>query len=470
MTLHFIILAAGKGTRMNTKLPKVLHPVGHLPLIGHVVNSVNQAISLGESAATDFPSSHRIHSQRIHIVLSPESGDIQAFLESNYQDFNTVIQEEQLGTAHAVNCVLKQNPSAFHKNDTIVVLFGDTPLLSPQTILSMINALHHQDAVHSNMVVAGMEPLDPKMYGRLLLDHEGRLVKIVEYKHATEEEKAISFCNSGIMAFHAEPLLDVIDTLPRNEGTNEYYLTDAVAAFVGRGKSVTTINIPYNEAEGVNTLQDLANCEQQFQSLKRSRFLENGVVMQDPDTVYFSHDTIMENGVVLEPHVYCGPGVHIQKGACINAFSHLEGAMIHENATVGPFARLRPGTCLEANSRVGNFVEVKNTVVGQHSKVNHLSYVGDANIGPRSNIGAGTITCNYDGFSKHKTVIEENVFIGSNTCLVAPVTVQKGAMTAAGSTVTKLIPADDLCVARAPQKNLAGKAKSFREQKKRTTN
>ncbi len=444
---HYIILAAGNGTRMKSSVPKVLHPLGHFPLVGHVISSVQQAQKTSQNS-------------HIHMVLSASSEDVRGFISSLDIPVSVVAQTEQLGTAHAVDCVAKQAADVIAPHDRIVILFGDTPLIAAQTIMDLESKLGDYD-----MVVGGMTPPDPKFYGRLIVDDENHLDRIVEYKHASDAEKQIGLCNSGIMAFQAAALKTALSEIEKQPETGEYYLTDAVAVLNAKGAKIGFVHIDYQEAEGVNTQNDLALAESRFQNRRRDHFLTRGVRMEDPSTVYFSFDTQIGSDVIIEPNVYFGPRVVIESHCHIRAFSHIEGAYIKESAVIGPFARLRPGTKLDQDVHVGNFVEVKNASFGSGSRLKHLTYVGDATIGERVNLGAGTIVCSYDGYQKHQTKIGDDVFIGSNSSLVAPLEIGSGAMTAAGSTVTKSIEDDAMAVARAPQKNLSGKAKLYREKK-----
>ena len=432
---------------MKSNVPKVLHPVGHLAMVGHVIASVINTKALSEHCQT-------------HVVLGVASKAVQAFVEDRDKTVLSTHQTEQLGTAHAVDCVIKTHGSSMSDDDRVVILFGDTPLITSKTITDLAVKLDEFD-----MVVGGMTPPDAKSYGRLVVNSEGRLDSIVEYKHASEAEKQIKLCNSGIMAFRAGSLKMALPEIKRQPETGEYYLTDAVAVLNARGAKIGSVDIDYREAEGVNTQIDLAQAEARFQDRMRQHFLMNGVRMEDPDSVYFAYDTDISNHVLIEPHVYFGPQVTIGANAHVRAFSHLEGARVGADSVIGPFARLRPGTTLESDVQVGNFVEVKKASFGSGSRVKHLTYVGDATIGKHVNFGAGTIVCSYDGYQKHQTTIGDHVFIGSNSSLIAPLDIGSGAMTAAGSTVTKSIENDAMAVGRASQKNLLGKAKQYRDKK-----
>ena len=448
-TTHLIILAAGKGTRMASAQPKVMHAIASLPMLGHVLKA---AKSLSFQQSTDF---------KVTVVLAPSMEDVAVFAKTCLPDVAFAYQKAQYGTAHAVSCALETLD--LQENDQVVVLFGDTPLIQPTTLSHVTDVLKEHSK--AGVVVAGMVPQDPKSYGRLVCDTAGRLLKIVEFKHASETEKKIGFCNSGIMAFRADCLQKILPAIQAQSLNGEYYLTDAIELAHSYGVDVRALEVPAQDVEGVNTRSDLAQAEKFYQERRRQEALTLGCTMIAPETVYFSHDTVIEPDVLIEPHVFFGPGVCVKSHATLKAFSHLEGAIIAEHATIGPFARLRPGTVIGENARIGNFVEVKNATFSKGAKASHLSYVGDASVGVKANIGAGTITCNYDGYFKHKTVIADGAFIGSNSCLVAPVSVGKGAIVGAASTITKNVEADALVVSRAPQRAFEGKAKEMHQLK-----
>ncbi|HBN22424.1 MAG TPA: bifunctional UDP-N-acetylglucosamine diphosphorylase/glucosamine-1-phosphate N-acetyltransferase GlmU [Holosporales bacterium] len=451
---HLIILAAGNGTRMVSKKPKVMHDIAGLPLLGHVLKATQELSSVVNKASVT-----------ITVVLAPAMTDVAGFVNSFEKKARIAYQKEQLGTAHAVSCALEG--LSLQEDDTVIILFGDTPLIKTSTITTVrdfLSAPTQQETVAGVMVV-GMTPPDPNSYGRLVCDQTGKLLKIVEFKHASDAEKEITFCNSGIMAFKASCLQKVIPDIKVQQVNGEYYLTDAIEAARRHGFDIQTLEVPFEEVEGVNTQRDLAQAEARYQNRRRLEFLDLGCAMVAPETVYFSHDTVIESNVTLEPNLFFGPQVTLKSGSLIKAFSHIEGALVEENATIGPFARLRPGTTIGQEARVGNFVEVKNTTFASGAKANHLSYVGDATVGAKANIGAGTITCNYDGYFKHKTEIGEGAFIGSNSCLVAPVSIGRNAIIGAASTITKTVEDDELAVARAPQKAFANKAKKIHETK-----
>ncbi|WP_066704129.1 bifunctional UDP-N-acetylglucosamine diphosphorylase/glucosamine-1-phosphate N-acetyltransferase GlmU [Celeribacter ethanolicus] len=427
MATALILLAAGQGTRMNSDLPKVLHPIGNAPMFAH-------ALASGSA----------LEPQRTVLVVG-HGGDLVA-AEAAMIDENIVIarQEEQLGTAHAV--LQAKDALAAFEGDAIV-LYGDTPFISEDTILRMAEARKSAD-----VVVLGFEAADPARYGRLVMEGD-RLTRIVEYKDATEAQRAITFCNSGLIAADASVLFDLLDQVGNDNAAGEYYLPDIVEIAWKTGRTATAVACDESETLGVNTRTELARAEAIFQSAKRAEALDNGVTLLAPETVFFSLDTYIGRDTVVEPNVIFGPGVTVESGARLRAFSHFEGCHVSMGATVGPFARLRPGAELANNAHIGNFVEVKNALIGEGTKVNHLTYIGDADIGDGTNVGAGTITCNYDGVFKHRTVVGRNAFIGSNTMLVAPVTVGDEAMTASGSVITSNVEAGALAIGRAKQVN-----------------
>lgn len=437
MSIALVILAAGKGTRMESDLPKVLHPIAQVPMLVH-------AMRAGAALEPD----------RVVIVAGHGAQAVSAVAEAEDERAEIVVQAEQLGTAHAVD----QARAALNGfSGDVVVLYGDTPFLQPETLERMIAARRTCD-----LVVLGFQASDPARYGRLLTDGDA-LLGIVEYKDATEAERAITLCNSGLIACDAATLFDLIAAVGKDNAAGEYYLTDVVALARGRGLSAAVVTCEESETMGVNSRRELAVAEAVFQSRARADLLAAGVTLMAPDTVYLAQDTVIGRDTLIEPHVVFGPGVTVESGATIRAFSHLEGCHVSRGATVGPYARLRPGAELAENTRVGNFVEIKNAQVAEGAKINHLSYIGDATVGAAANIGAGTITCNYDGVMKHQTTIGAGAFIGSNTMLVAPVTVGDRAMTATGSVITRDVEADALAVARAKQDNKPGRARKLFE-------
>lgn len=436
-----IVLAAGLGTRMKSDLPKVMHEIGGLPLVGHVVKALKQA-----------------GSDRISVVTGPDMPELEKLVQNLAPEAHCHVQHERLGTAHAA---LAARSALASPSDDVLILFGDTPLVTADTIGKVRRALSDG----ADLAVLGFETLQPFGYGRLLTDN-GQLVAIREEKDASVEERRITFCNSGIMGFSGQHALSLLDAIGNANAKSEFYLTDAVEIANSRGLKVVAVSGSEVETQGINTRAQLAACEEDFQVRMRNIALENGCTLLAPHTVYFSHDTVLEPDVVVEQNVVFAPGVKVASGARIRAFSHLEGASIGRNSAVGPYARLRPGAVLGADTRVGNFVEVKNTTFEDGAKANHLSYIGDASVGSKSNIGAGTITCNYDGYLKHRTEIGAGSFVGSNSTLVAPVSLGSGSFVAAGSVITDDVDQDSIAFGRARQIVKEGKAKQLRERLK----
>lgn len=428
-----IILAAGKGSRMKSDLPKMLHKVAGAPLLWH-------AMRAGQSLAP----------KKTVIVTGFGADAVTASAQTYEPNVETALQSEQLGTGHAV----LQAKQAFTRFDgDALVLYADTPFVQPETLQTMAEARKLHD-----IVVLGFEVFDPNArYGRLVTDGEA-LLEIVEFKDATPAQRAITLCNSGVVMADNATLFSILEDVTNDNAAGEYYLTDIVAIARTRGLSATVVECSEAETLGVNSRAELARAEAEFQNRTRTSVLDSGVTMQAPDTVHFAWDTVIESGAEIEPYVVFAPGVTVETGASIRAFSHLEGAHVRSDAVVGPYARLRPGADLGQKSRVGNFVEIKNATLGTGAKANHLTYVGDASVGAHANLGAGTVTCNYDGFNKHKTEIGENAFIGSSTMLVAPVSVGNGAMTASGSVITRNVNPGDLALARSQQVNKQGLA------------
>ena len=433
-----VVLAAGKGTRMKSALPKVLHRVGGLSLLGHVLKTVG---ALG--------------SRRTAVVIAPQLDDVRAEVAKRMPSADVFVQEQQLGTAHAV---LAARPAIVGHEGDVLIAFGDTPLIRPETLQNLLACLNDETPV----AVLGFEAADPTDYGRLLRDGDGNVVAIREHKDATEAERAITFCCSGVMAFRGPRLMELLDAIGTNNAQGEYYLTDAVAIARSKGYRVAAISCPEEEVLGVNSRNQLAEAEAVFQRRFRERVMAEGATLIAPETVWFSHDTVVGRDVLIEPNVFFGPGVTIEDEVVIHANCHFEGACLRRGAEVGPFARLRPGADIGARAKIGNFVEVKNVVVEEGAKANHLSYLGDGRVGAGANIGAGTIFCNYDGFFKHKTEIGPGAFIGSNTALVAPVSVGAGAYIGSGSVITKNVPADALALERNEQTVREGWAAKFR--------
>ena len=430
MSTALIILGAGMGTRMNSELPKVLHQIGGAPMLVHAMRA----------GATLNP-------EKTVIVAGHGAEAVSKAALAYDPDAETVLQTEQLGTAHAV----AQAGAALEgfEGDALV-LYGDTPFIGSETLEAMAVARGLHD-----VVVLGFEAADPGRYGRLITKGDA-LERIVEFKDATDKERAVTLCNSGVIAAKSSVLFDLIATVGNDNASGEYYLTDIIGIARSKGLSSTVVRCDEAETLGVNSRAELIAAEADFQARARTAAIEDGVTLLAPNTVFFAYDTYLGRDAIIEQNVIFGPNVTVESGAKIRAFSHLEGCHVSQGATVGPYARLRPGAELQENVHVGNFVEIKNAIVAEGAKVNHLSYIGDADIGARTNIGAGTITCNYDGVFKHRTVIGEDVFIGSNTMLVAPVTVGNAAMTASGSVVSRDVPDGDLAIARSRQENKPG--------------
>lgn len=444
--LSIIILAAGKGTRMKSDLSKVLHKVAGLEMINHVIMTAK-----------------RLNPKDLAVVISDELSAYQDQIKAFHDDIDIkfVIQNERKGTGHAALIGLSAlGDKSEKRSDKILILYGDTPLLEVETLSEMTQSLG-ENAV----CVLGFESQFENQYGRLVVNENDDLERIVEFKDANLEEKVIELCNSGVVAVLGDKFDEFLSKIDDNNASGEYYLTDIVK--IARDSDLKCGYVLTDEEEvlGVNSRVELARVEDIKQNKMRHEFMTNGVTLLDPFSVYFSYDTKIENDVIIHQNVVFGPNVEIKSGSEIKSFSHVEGAKIDNNVVVGPFARLRPGSELEKNVKIGNFVEVKKSKLEQGAKVNHLSYIGDSEIGQNSNIGAGTITCNYDGFNKSKTKVGANVFVGSNSALVAPVEIEDNAMVGAGSVITKNVAQDDLAVARCQQKNLTKAAKKFRDAK-----
>ncbi|WP_082126459.1 bifunctional UDP-N-acetylglucosamine diphosphorylase/glucosamine-1-phosphate N-acetyltransferase GlmU [Aurantiacibacter marinus] len=440
--LAAIILAAGKGTRMKSNQHKVLHEVGGRSMIEHLLASVE---ALAPERLVTIVGEAR---EQLHERL----GDRCAF----------GVQEPQLGTGHAVQQA--EEALAGFSGD-VLVLYGDVPFVSTATMQAMIDRLNAHDTPSS--VVLGFEPDDPLRYGRVIAQ-QGRILKMVEWKDANEEERACTLCNSGLLAARAEDLFALLARVQNNNAQDEYYLPDIVNIAIADGQTCAVVNTPRPaEVTGINSRAELAAAEAQWQEFKRAEAMEAGVTLRAPSTVFFSWDTELAADVVVEPNVVFGPGVVVASGAYIKAFSHLEGATVGEDVEVGPYARLRPGAVLEKGSKVGNFVEIKKATLGEGAKASHLSYLGDATVGAGANIGAGTITCNYDGYFKHKTVIGERAFIGSNSALIAPLNIGADAIVAAGSAVSRDVSAGELRMVRAEQMVKPGWADRFHDAMKK---
>ena len=435
-----IVLAAGEGTRMRSSLPKVLHAVAGQTLLANVL-----------AAAPKGPGTS------LAVVVGPGHEAVATEAKRVRPDATTFVQRERLGTA---NAVLAAREAIARGADDIVIAFGDTPLISAGTFARMRAPLNGGAA----LAVLGFHAADPTGYGRLIVEN-GRLTAIREQADASVDERRITLCNAGVMAFDGKTALKIIETIGNANSKGEYYLTDAVAIVRELGLTATVIETSEDEVRGINTKAQLAEAEQVMQARLRKAALDAGVTMVAPETVFLAPDTSFGKDVTIEPYVVIGPGVSIADGAVIHAFSHLVQASVGKNASVGPYARLRPGTSLGEGVRIGNFVETKAAVLEAGVKVNHLTYVGDAHVGTGANIGAGTITCNYDGFDKHRTEIGAGAFVGSNSSLVAPVKIGSGAYIGSGSVVTRNVPDDALVVERSEQAVREGWAKRFREMK-----
>ncbi|WP_457583136.1 bifunctional UDP-N-acetylglucosamine diphosphorylase/glucosamine-1-phosphate N-acetyltransferase GlmU [Ensifer canadensis] len=433
-----IVLAAGESTRMKSSMSKVLHPVAGRPMIAHVVAALSSA------AISD-----------VALVVGRDADAVSNAADIDGVSIASFLQKERLGTGHAVLAAREAIAKGF---DDVLVVFGDTPLITPEPLKAARDGL----AAGNDVVVIGFEAADPSGYGRLIVE-DGALVAIREHKDATEEERRITYCNGGLMAIDGRKALDLLDRIGNDNVKGEYYLTDLVEIVRAIGGHAIAVEAPEEELTGCNTRAELAYIERLWQQRRRHELMLSGVSMIAPETVFLAWDTELQQDVLIEPNVVFGPGVRVESGAIIHAFSHVEGATVRAGATVGPYARLRPGADLGEKSKVGNFCEIKKAEIGAGAKVNHLTYIGDAFVGAGSNIGAGTITCNYDGVNKHETRIGENAFVGSNSSLVAPVTIGDGALVASGSVITEDVPADAVAFGRARQEIKPGRARILRE-------
>jgi bifunctional UDP-N-acetylglucosamine pyrophosphorylase/glucosamine-1-phosphate N-acetyltransferase len=446
--LAVVVLAAGLGTRMRSARPKVMHEVAGRPLIAHVI----------ASAAALRPA-------RIVLVVGPGMSDVERIAAETAPSvkIKTVVQRDRRGTGHAVQQA-RRALSGFRGD--VLVLLGDAPLIRPETLHGLIERRRVSDAA---VAVLAMRLADPGAYGRLVVGFGNSVERIVESAEAANaEERAIDLCNSGVMAIESTALGDLLSQLKPDNAKREYYLTDIIGHACDSGGRCVWAEAPASQLIAVNTRAELAQAEAAMQDRLRAAAMSNGATLIDPGSVFFSWDTVLGRDVTVGPSVMFGPGVRVEDGAEIRAFCHLEGARVGAQAIVGPFARLRPGAEIGAGAHVGNFVEIKNSRIGSGAKANHLAYVGDASVGEAANIGAGTITCNYDGFAKHRTVIGANAFIGSNSTLVAPVKVGARAFVAGGSTITRDVGADALAFGRARQDTKAGEGKTLRAKLKRS--
>jgi bifunctional UDP-N-acetylglucosamine pyrophosphorylase/glucosamine-1-phosphate N-acetyltransferase len=437
-----IVLAAGEGVRMRSARPKVLHELAGRSMLAHVLSTVREGAT-GDIAVVVGPNGDSVVKEALKVA--PES--------------KIAVQRERRGTADAVLAARDQIERGY---DDILVLYADIPLIEASTLAAMRTEL----ASGEEVVALGFEAADPTGYGRLI-EHNGRLIAIREHKDASAEERASRLCNAGPITFSGAAALSLLAAVKPNNAQNEYYLTDIVEIANARGLAARALIAKEKEVIGVNDREQLAAAEAALQDRLRRRAMAAGATLTAPETVFLSFDARIGRDVLIEPHVVIGPGCSIEDGAVIRAFSHLDGARIAGGAIVGPYARLRPGADIAAKARIGNFVEIKQATIEEGAKVNHLTYIGDARVGANANIGAGTITCNYDGFAKHKTDIGAGAFIGSNSALVAPVTIGDGAYVGSGSVITKSVEADALAVARGRQEDKAGWAKAFRDRHKK---
>ncbi|MBO9582371.1 MAG: bifunctional UDP-N-acetylglucosamine diphosphorylase/glucosamine-1-phosphate N-acetyltransferase GlmU [Sphingobium sp.] len=436
--LAVIVLAAGQGTRMKSDLHKVLHPIAGRPMLLHLLaaakalDPVKQVVVVGAGR------------EQVEKAVTGLGVDI-------------AVQTEQHGTGHAV----RQAEAALEGFEgDVIILYGDVPLVRAETMQAMVDRLH--GAEEPACVVLGFRPADPAAYGRILAGPDGVIARMVEYKDASAEERAVNLCNSGLMAVRSRDLFQLLARVRNDNAAGEYYLPDIVMLAAAYGRNSVVVEVEAQEVAGVNSRVELAAVEAGWQAARRIEAMKAGVTLLAPETVFFSYDTQLGRDVVVEQNVVFGPGVRVADGAVIHAFSHLEGAIVGAGATVGPFARLRPGASLGDKAKVGNFVEIKAAALGRGAKVSHLSYIGDATVGAEANIGAGTITCNYDGFLKYKTEIGAGAFIGSNSALVAPVSIGDGAIVGAGSVVTRDVSGDSLVLVRPSQEEKPGWAARFR--------
>ena len=436
-----IILAAGKGTRMKSDLHKVLHPIAGKPMLMHLLDGLAE-----------------LEPRQTVIVAGDRREQLDAALEG--RSITTALQEPQLGTAHAA---LQAKSALEGFSGHILVCFGDVPMVRSVTIQRLLEALEGK----AKVAVLGFRPADPLAYGRIIADEDGTVHKMVEFKDATDAERAVGLCNSGLLAAHSDDMWPLLEAVGNDNAQGEYYLPDVSTGAIARGDTVVVVETHEDEVAGINSRAELAAVEARWQAARRLQAMADGASLRAPDTVFFSHDTVLGRDVTVDPHVVFGPGVTIADHVHIKAYSHIEGATIASGAAAGPFARLRPGAVMEEDSFVGNFVEIKKATLGKGAKASHLTYLGDASVGEYANIGAGTITCNYDGYFKYKTTIGERAFIGSNSALIAPVTIGADAIVAAGSTVSRDVAAGELRMVRAEQMVKDGWADRFHDTMKR---
>ena len=434
-----VVLAAGKGTRMKSNRAKVLHTLCGIPMVNYVIEATRPLLP-----------------EQTFVVVGHQADLVEAVLPA---DATALLQEEQLGTGDAVRVALSAIPE--DQEGVLLVVNGDGPLISDRTLGELVER-HRSAGVGATVLVA--EPDDPSGLGRVVED--AGVVRIVEEKDATEAERAVSLCNGGLMAIRGDLALALLDRIENRNAQGEFYLTDIVAIARQLGHRTAFLVVSEQEVHGINDRAQLAAAERMMQDRLRQAAMMSGVTLVAPETVFLSHDTRLGRDVVVEPHVVFGPGVAVEEGAVVHSFSHLEGARIASGASVGPFARLRPGASIGPGAKVGNFVEIKNTELGAGAKVSHLTYLGDASVGAEANIGAGTVTCNYDGFNKYRTQIGEGAFIGSNSSLVAPISIGRGAYVGSGSVITENVPEDGLGLGRSRQAVKEGWAVTFRQKAK----
>jgi bifunctional UDP-N-acetylglucosamine pyrophosphorylase/glucosamine-1-phosphate N-acetyltransferase len=429
MELAAVILAAGKGTRMNSSIPKVLHQIAGMPMLGHVLQ-LTKSLKI----------------QNTSVIVGHGSDAVSNFIRRNKINATCINQKEQLGTGNALKCA-QETLNTFDGN--LIVLYGDVPFIKSSTIVSMLDQLEKG----ADLSILGFTTPDPANYGRLIIGAGNEINEIVEAKDCSSSQKEIKMCNAGIYCGSSKLIFSLLSKLTNQNASNEFYLTDIVKVAKKDGLKSCLLESSYFETQGINSRLDLANAELYCQEQLRKRALDNGVTLIDPKTIYLSHDTVIEQDTIIQPNVIFGPSVQIGPNVEILSFSHLEGCTIATGSKIGPFARVRPGTRIEENVKIGNFVEIKKSVLKKGSKANHLSYIGDAQVGSESNIGAGTVFCNYDGVSKHFTEIGENAFIGSNSSLVAPLKIGSNTIIGSGSVITKDVPSNALAISRTAQKN-----------------
>ncbi len=439
--LYFSILSAGKGTRMNSTKPKVMQEIAGIPMLEILINSIK-----------------KIDGRNINIITSQDDHlNLKKYFDNlSLKNLSYIIQKDRLGTAHAVKTFFEQKKSL--QDGILIVLYGDTPFVSQKTIKKLIKKIAEKEA---KIIIAAFISNKENQYGRLITDKEN-ILKIVEYKEANEQERQIKLCNSGIMAFDLATAKKLIPQINNNNSKKEYYLTDIVELANKNNDKVQYITTLEDEVQGVNNKVELAKANQYYFQQKREESLLSGVTMIDPQSVFIYNNVTFGKDVTIEPNVIIKENVNIADNAHIKSFSYIENSDIGKNVVVGPYARIRPKTTLEDNVKIGNFVEIKNSTIKNSSKVNHLSYVGDSILGKNVNIGAGTITCNYDGYKKHKTIIGDNVFVGSNSCFIAPITIEENSLIAAGSVINKKVAKNSLAIARTKQKNIENGAKKYK--------